>query len=198
MRCSVDFSMTGAPSHAPPLLVPPLRFALVEEGIYRGAYPSLINLRFLQRLQLRTIVSLLPESPTPDLLNWCKTQGIRSHAERIAVFKDEVTLTQDRAAVILQLLVLPERQPVYIHCLDGVSVTGTLIMCLRKLQRWTTAALYAENARFAGLGSDALGNKPIAHISQFVEVRLTAPTAARPSERGPLLARNTLFVAPCS
>ena len=54
----------------PPLL-PPLRFAIVEEGVYRGAYPSLVNLRFLQRLQLRTVVSLLPEAPTPDLLSWC-------------------------------------------------------------------------------------------------------------------------------
>ena len=46
-----------------PPLVPPLRFSQVEEGVYRGAYPSLINQRFLTRLGLRTIVSLLPEPP---------------------------------------------------------------------------------------------------------------------------------------
>jgi tyrosine-protein phosphatase OCA6 len=124
----------GRQRHLLPPLIPPFRFALVEEGVYRGAYPSLINFRFLQRLQLRTVVSLLPEAPTSDLLSWCEANGIRNHAERVAVFKDEVTLSQDRAAAILQLLALPERQPVYLHCLDGVSVTGTLMMCLRKLQ----------------------------------------------------------------
>ena len=58
--------------HALPPLVPPLRFSQVEEGVYRGAYPSLVNQRFLTRLGLRTIVSLLPEPPTADLLQWCE------------------------------------------------------------------------------------------------------------------------------
>ena len=151
-----------------PPLIPPLRFALVTEGIYRGAYPSLINLRFLQRLQLRTVVSLLPEAPTPDLLAWCEAHGIRNHAERVAVFKDEVILTQARAAAILQLLILPERQPVFIHCLDGVSITGTILMCLRKLQRWAPASIHSEFLRCAGHGSEAHGALP-AHIGQFVE-----------------------------
>jgi tyrosine-protein phosphatase OCA6 len=56
----------------PPPLVPPLRFSLVEEGVYRGAYPSLINLRFLHRLGLRSIISLLPEPPAPHLVQWCE------------------------------------------------------------------------------------------------------------------------------
>ena len=48
----------ASPSSPPPL-VPPLRFSLVEEGVYRGAYPSQLNLRFLTRLGLRSMVSLL-------------------------------------------------------------------------------------------------------------------------------------------
>ena len=64
--------------HALPPLVPPLRFSQVEEGMYRGAYPSLVNQRFLTRLGLRTIVSLLPEPPTADLLQWCEPLLIRT------------------------------------------------------------------------------------------------------------------------
>mmetsp|Transcript_23748 Transcript_23748/g.69715 ORF Transcript_23748/g.69715 Transcript_23748/m.69715 type:complete len:316 (+) Transcript_23748:33-980(+) len=158
-------------AHRRPLqpLIPPLRFAIVEEGIYRGAYPSLINFRYLQRLQLRTVVSLLPEAPTPDLLAWCEANGIRNHAERIAVFKDEVTLTQERAASILQLLILPERQPVFIHCLDGISVTGTILMCLRKLQRWVAPSIHAEFLRFASSDGASVLAAPPAHIAQFVD-----------------------------
>ena len=165
-----------------PPLVPPLRFSQVEEGVYRGAYPSLINQRFLTRLGLRTIISLLPEPPADDLRQWCEPllrrvlrhfvppraghafrpparcpcqrrralctyappgpcsaseislrvvhprceqHGVDNHAVVVLPFKkDEVTLTHECAAELLQLLATPERLPVYVHCLDGVTATG--------------------------------------------------------------------------
>ena len=132
-----------------PPLVPPLRFSQVEEGVYRGAYPSLLNHRYLARLRLRTVVSLLPEPPSSDLVAWCHQHSIHLRAERVATFKDEVTLTHERVAQLLLLAVQPERQPVYVHCSSGVAATGMLIMCLRKLQRWAPAQIYAEYSRFA-------------------------------------------------
>ena len=152
---------------SPPPLVPPLRFSMVEEGVYRGAYPSQINLRFLSRLGLRSMVSLLPEQPAPHLITWCEEHCVRNHAERVASFREEVSLTQERIAELLQLLVLPERQPVYVHCLDGVSVTGTLIMCLRKLQRWAPSPYFAEYARIARDGNDN-PSPPAPHVLAFV------------------------------
>ena len=87
-----------------PPLVPPLRFSQVEEGVYRGAYPSLVNQRFLSRLRLRTVVSLLPEPPTEDLLQWCELHAVENHAVVVMPFKkDEVTLTHERAAELLQV-----------------------------------------------------------------------------------------------
>ena len=151
-----------------PPLVPPLRFSQVEEGVYRGAYPSLVNQRFLTRLGLRTIVSLLPEPPTADLLQWCELHGVDNHAVVLLPFKkDEVTLTHERAAELLHLLVTPERQPVYVHCLDGVTATGTLIMCLRKLQRWALPPIVAEYTRFDRRRGDQ-PSQPEPLIMQFV------------------------------
>ena len=151
-----------------PPLVPPLRFSLVEEGVYRGAYPSLINLRFLRRLGLRSMVSLLPEPPAPHLVEWCKAFGVTHHFERVVPFdKDEVTLSNERAAELLQLLVWPQRQPVYVHCLDGVGVTGLLIMCLRKLLRWAPPSVHAEYSRFARNGSD-VPLPPPPHVIAFL------------------------------
>ena len=106
-------------------------------------------LRYLARLRLRTVVSLLPEPPSSDLVAWCHQHSIHLRAERVATFKDEVTLTHERVAQLLLLAVQPERQPVYVHCSSGVAVTGMLIMCLRKLQRWAPAQIYAEYSRFA-------------------------------------------------
>ena len=54
------------------ILFPPLRYSLVEEGISRGAYPTLRNFRFLRRLGLKTLVSLTPDEPTGDLMQWCE------------------------------------------------------------------------------------------------------------------------------
>ncbi|KAL3894595.1 MAG: hypothetical protein SGPRY_013766 [Prymnesium sp.] len=95
-----------------------------------------------------------------------------------------------------QLLILPERQPVFVHCLDGVSVTGTILMCMRKLQRWPPPSYHAEFQRFASQGSEVFSSHrvslralakhspqcsraenatghtlagPAAHICQFVE-----------------------------
>ena len=37
---------------------------------------------------------------------------------------------------------------VYAHCLDRLTATGTLVMCLRKLQRWALPPIVAEYSRF--------------------------------------------------
>jgi tyrosine-protein phosphatase OCA6 len=73
-------------------LIPPYRFCMVDNGIYRGAYPTLPNFRFLSRLQLRTIISLTPEKPTEDLKLFCEMasiQIIHFPIERIANLNTE-------------------------------------------------------------------------------------------------------------
>ncbi len=57
-------------------LSPPLRFGMVNPGVYRGAYPVLPNFRFLYQLQLKTILSLTPEPPTEDLRLFAENAGI--------------------------------------------------------------------------------------------------------------------------
>ena len=37
-------------------LVPPLNFAMVDDGIYRSGFPAAANFRFLDSLNLRSIV----------------------------------------------------------------------------------------------------------------------------------------------
>jgi len=40
----------------PPLLVPPINFALVAPGVYRSGHPNRKNWGFLGRLGLKTVV----------------------------------------------------------------------------------------------------------------------------------------------
>lgn len=58
-----------------PFFIPPFRFGFVDEGLSRGAYPTLRNFRYISRLRLSTIISLVPESPTGDLIEYANAAG---------------------------------------------------------------------------------------------------------------------------
>jgi tyrosine-protein phosphatase OCA6 len=58
---------------------PPLRFAMVEDHppLYRGSYPLSKNLGFLERLHLKTILSITPDPLGENVATWCSAQGVR-------------------------------------------------------------------------------------------------------------------------
>ncbi|SPO31258.1 related to OCA1 - putative protein tyrosine phosphatase [Ustilago trichophora] len=60
-----------------PLVEPPSLFASVVPQIYRSATPTPANHSFLRTLQLKTILSLTAELPSPSLTAFCKKHGIR-------------------------------------------------------------------------------------------------------------------------
>lgn len=129
-------------------LYPPLRFGAVEEGVFRGAYPTLRNLRFLRRLQLRTIISLTPEPPTPDLSEWCEHEEVQLVHHQVPRFSNDSTNLEPKVvASTLAVLIDTDNLPVYVHCMDGVQSAGLVVMFLRKLQHWAMPAVLAEYAR---------------------------------------------------
>lgn len=151
-------------------LIPPYRFAAVEEGLYRGAYPSAKNFRFLLRLQLRTIVSLIPQTPKPELAEFCAANGINLVHMRVDVFKEKIPISPAGVAQVLQVRALAARrarpplnahllgpqllidvtkQPLLVHCMNGAEVTGIVIMCLRKLQNYSSSFAMVELQRYA-------------------------------------------------
>ena len=82
---------------APPKVVPPFRFATVEEGVYRGAYPTLKNFPFLETRGLRTVISLIPEKPTSDLEDFCWLHDIKLVHHLVEKKKDDVPVRYLRA-----------------------------------------------------------------------------------------------------
>jgi tyrosine-protein phosphatase SIW14 len=42
-------------------LLPPQNFAMVESGVYRSSFPRTKNCSFLRSLNLKTVISLVPE-----------------------------------------------------------------------------------------------------------------------------------------
>lgn len=49
------------------MLVPPNNFGMVEEDLYRSGAPDDINLPFLAKLQLKSLIWLAPEEPGQEL-----------------------------------------------------------------------------------------------------------------------------------
>lgn len=130
------------------------RITSFSECVYRGAYPKHRNLRFLETLHLRTIVSLTPKPITDDpvLAEWARAQnggaGIQVlHVRTEKPKEDTGGLTREGAARALMEVLNSENLPLYIHCLDGVDVTSTLVACLRKIQGWSEAVILAELTR---------------------------------------------------
>jgi len=131
-------------------LLPPLRFATVADDIYRGAYPTLGNYRFLRRLQLKTIISLTPEPPVLDLTNYCAVHDITNHHVAVDKYKESVELPAAEVARLLEIMIDPSSLPLYIHCLNGAHITGLVVACLRRLQNLHIDFIFAEFLRYAG------------------------------------------------
>jgi len=77
------------------IITPPLRFGRINPCLYRGAYPTLRNFRFLRRLQLKSIISMTPEQPSKDILDFAA-------AENIEVFHFQVTFIDLLSSYFLQ------------------------------------------------------------------------------------------------
>jgi hypothetical protein len=59
-------------------------------------------------------------------------------------------ITEDIVLQALHLLVQPSTYPVLVMCNLGRHRTGTVIGCLRKLQKWCLSAILEEYRRYAG------------------------------------------------
>ncbi|KAF9317291.1 hypothetical protein BG003_000972 [Podila horticola] len=161
-------------SWSPSPLIPPFRFGTVENEVYRGAYPKQRNLRYLKRLKLKTILSLIPDAPDPVFQKFCEDHGIQAIHLPVDKVKDNVPLTYNRAVEAVQVMIDPENLPIYVHCLDGASVTGLVVCCLRKLQTWNISSALGEFLRF--LRGGVISSEESVFVEKFAsEIEIAKP-----------------------
>ncbi|KAK6286922.1 PREDICTED: probable tyrosine-protein phosphatase At1g05000 isoform X1 [Theobroma cacao] len=131
-------------------LIPPLNFAMVDNGIFRSGFPDSANFSFLQTLNLRSIIYLCPE-PYPEAnTEFLKSNGIRLFQFGIEGYKEPfVNIPEDTIREALKVVLDARNHPVLIHCKRGKHRTGCLVGCLRKLQRWCLSSVFDEYQRFA-------------------------------------------------
>ncbi|XP_060182644.1 tyrosine-protein phosphatase DSP1-like isoform X2 [Lycium barbarum] len=103
------------------LLVPPLNFSMVDYGVFRSGFPDIANFPFLQTLGLRSIMS------EPPLVN----------------------IPEEKIRESLRVVLDEKNRPLLIHCKRGKHRTGSLVGCLRKLQKWCLTSIFDEYQRYA-------------------------------------------------
>ncbi|GAB5353536.1 hypothetical protein AAMO2058_000044000 [Amorphochlora amoebiformis] len=135
---------------------PPSNFGMVEEDLYRSSVPKLVNFPFLDTLQLRTIIYLSQDEPPNNLIGFCEEQkidyiqpkaildSVRNHSQtKLSTLPEEAVIQS------LDMMLDSRHYPVLVCCRLGRHKTGTVIGCLRKLQRWSLSSIFAEYHRFA-------------------------------------------------
>ncbi|KAJ1405545.1 Protein-tyrosine phosphatase-like [Sesbania bispinosa] len=78
----MSFAGDVSPPHhyaddAEEIFVPPLNFAMVDNGIFRSGFPDAANFGFLKSLRLRSVICLCPEPYPEATAELLKANGIR-------------------------------------------------------------------------------------------------------------------------
>eukprot|EP00158_Paraphelidium_tribonemae_P005253 Partr_v1_DN27246_c0_g1_i1_m38939 putative PHOsphatase len=132
--------------------IPPPNYGMIEEDLYRSGQPNELNFPFLERLGLRTVVFLAPEEPNQKFLDFIDDQEI--HLEHLGIASTNVNawdpISEEVVLEALEIILNPRNYPLMVMCNLGRHRTGTIVGCLRKLQRWSLTAIFEEYRRYAG------------------------------------------------
>lgn len=123
--------------------VPGVRnFAKVSDGLFRGAQPTRRGFRELEKMGIRTVVSVRRRSSDDDLLKGTSLRYFHVSCEASRPEHGDVLQ-------FLKIVTDPANQPVFVHCRRGADRTGYLIACYRMLQQgWSAADARAEMSHF--------------------------------------------------
>lgn len=145
------------------LLVPPSNFAMVEDGVYRGAYPTEANVLYLRHIGITHIVLLSIEQlpgPVKRLLGSevagkaasnCLTRGpiriiniVDMRTWRVDGVNSGDDFSPHDVTRALDFAVDRRWHPVLFACPLGELQTNVLIGCMRRYQHWALSAIFSE------------------------------------------------------
>ncbi|CAG8434604.1 10920_t:CDS:2 [Funneliformis caledonium] len=131
--------------------IPPLNYGMIEEDLYRSGQPNELNFPFLEKLGLKTVVWLAPEDPNHRFLNFIDDQNIQWHHLGVISSVNALDpITEEVVLAALEVILNPRSYPMIVMCNLGRHRTGTIVGCLRKLQRWNLTSIFEEYRRYAG------------------------------------------------
>eukprot|EP01135_Chromosphaera_perkinsii_P011375 Nk52_evm20s2391 gene=Nk52_evmTU20s2391 len=132
--------------------IPPINFGMVEEDFYRSGQPNELNFPFLEKLKLRKIIYLAPDDPSRQLLNFVDDHDIDLIllGQLDSQHNTWNPISEETVLSAVEIILNAENYPLYVMCNLGRHRSGTLIGCLRKLQKWNLTSIFEEYRRYAG------------------------------------------------
>ncbi len=115
----------------------------VSPGIYRGAQPSSEGYDTLKKMGIRTVINLRSKHSEKDTV---EAAGMKSIEVPFSVLKD---VNMEKVNSLIDIMVNPDNQPVYVHCKLGQDRTGIVIAAYRmRVDRWSLKEAEAEMQAF--------------------------------------------------
>ena len=188
------------------MLFPPMNFGAVEEGLYRGAIPTEINVPFLETLNLRTVVLLEHVVGTEEIdvsvVNFLEENDItlvrigeEDSGSQIPSTKSTQPMSEELVLRAMREVVDGSMYPLMVVDIFGKHRSGVLVACLRKLQCWSLTSCFEEYRRYAS-GKRRLQNE------QFIELfdvdLVTLPLQVKSRAHTSNYQLMSLIFAPCS
>ena len=153
LKCDTNSKTIQADASQPPTpdeTGKPVNFQVIAPGIYRSSYPQYAHFNKLADLELKTIVTLVPETLPLEYANFISSNGIVHHHIPILANKDPERCTEPETVnSVLSIMLDPENYPLLIHCNKGKHRTGCMTACFRKVTGWTLEACLEEYVRYS-------------------------------------------------
>ncbi|KAJ2878599.1 tyrosine-protein phosphatase siw14 [Coemansia aciculifera] len=157
------------PDEFPDDMNPPENFAMVCPYIFRSGMPKKRNFPFLQKLKLKSILTLILEEYPQQNQTFLLNNGIRLFQFGVTGNKEPFAdIPEDVMCEALVTLMDRRNHPILIHCNKGKHRTGCLVGCLRKLQEWSNTSIFDEYRRYSAPKSRSMDQ-------QFIELFDVAP-----------------------
>ncbi|KAI0407996.1 tyrosine phosphatase family-domain-containing protein [Xylaria palmicola] len=136
------------PSLLTTCLSPPVNFSSVSKGLYRSGYPQTQDYPFMQRLQLKTIVTLVKKDLPDGYQTFMEANQIAHKIfDMSGTKKEEIPLEMMRS--IHAVVANRNNYPLLIHCNQGKHRTGCVVGVLRKSNHWDVKRIIQEYSAFA-------------------------------------------------
>src|SRR5215475_11985228 len=203
--CLVLILSSTLPCHGAPAVATISNFSKVNEFIYRGGRPKPADLRYLQSLNVRTIIDLqggdLKNPRYRELMKWWEPGELSgaitaemtiSESLGLLFFSkpldaiDPVSYEDDaRIDEILAIMGDPATQPVFVHCEHGVDRTG-LVIALYEVRYMGISPDEAYN-EWRALGHRGIGTLFTGHLDMYYwrKLGLSSPRASGKSPTRP-------------
>ena len=128
----------------------PANFQTIAPNLYRSSYPQSAHFAYLADLELKTIITLVPEKLSVDYANFISSNGIQHHHIPILANKNKDICTPDSTIEeVLSLMLEPANYPMLIHCNKGKHRTGCMTACFRKATGWALEDCIDEYIRYS-------------------------------------------------